>query len=104
MNRPGWNMHIASGRDGGGGAFDGHFDLTVDHVERFVPWVKVRGRAATLNAFLDMHFKRFAEITASQDSDLFANDIDRCRWGLEDVNRTHDGSPQMRQHPPIVGA
>ncbi|MNV26891.1 hypothetical protein D3C71_1180210 [compost metagenome] len=86
-------MHVAPGRYGGGFAFHGHFDLAVDHVERLVPRVKVRWRAAALHAFLDMHFKGFAHIAAGKHRDRLANDVDRCRWSLEDVNRAHDCSP-----------
>ncbi|MNE48831.1 hypothetical protein D3C80_1433190 [compost metagenome] len=104
MDRPGRNVHISPCRDDVGGAFDGDLDLTLHHVERLVPRVKVRGWTAALHAFLHMHFKGFAHIAAGKDRDRFANDIDRCRRGLEDVNRAHDDSPQVRLHPPIVGA
>ncbi|MNF93647.1 hypothetical protein D3C84_763300 [compost metagenome] len=97
-------MHITAGENGGGIARNRHFHLPVNDVERFVPRVKVRRWPAALHAFLDMHFKGFAQIAAGQDSDRFANDIDRCRRGLQDVNRAHDDSPQVRLHLPIVGA
>jgi hypothetical protein len=94
-------MHITPGGNGGGLARNRHFHLPVNHIERFIPRMKVRGWPAALHAFLDMHFKRFTQIPTRKNGDGLTHDIDRVGFfsGLDDMNRSHDCSPKDEATP-----